>query len=47
MQIIAYINSSDNDVMQKSISEIGTFTVKPTEQLELEKPNFVLTFAVG
>lgn len=45
MQIIAYINSSDNDVMQKSLSEIGTFTVKPTEQLELEKPNFVLNYS--
>lgn len=48
MQITAYINSSENNVIEKQLTQIGnTFTVKPTDQLDIETPNFVVNYSAA
>lgn len=47
MQIIAYTNSSDSNVMRKQLSQIGTYTVKPTEQLDIEAPVFIVQYSAA
>lgn len=44
MQITAYINSSESNVVNKQLSAIGTYNVKPTEELDIESPSFVLQY---
>lgn len=47
MQIIAYTNSSDSNVMRKQLSQIDTYTVKPTEQLDIEAPVFIVQYSAA
>lgn len=47
MQIIAYTNSSDSNVMRKQLSLIDTYTVKPTEQQNIENPAFIVQYSAA
>lgn len=47
IQIQAYTNTADNNVVDKTpyLTQIGTaFTVKPTEQLDVENPVFIVNY---
>lgn len=45
MQLTAYINSSQEEVMDKALTQIGsTYTVKPTDQLDIETPSFIVNY---
>lgn len=45
MEIIAYTNNSENNVMYKSLTSLGTYTVKPTEKLDIENPSFIINYS--
>lgn len=48
MQIIAYTNYSETNVMNKDIRQIGgAVTVKPTEQLDIETPTFIVNYSAS
>lgn len=45
MEIIAYTNNSENNVMYKSLTSLGSYTVKPTEKLDIENPSFIINYS--
>lgn len=47
MTMTAYINSSESNVVDKSISQIGagSYTITPTDPFDTERPTFRLSYA--
>lgn len=49
MQIIAYTSSAESNVVNKNpyLTSIGTYTVKPTEKLDIEYPSFIINYTAA
>lgn len=48
MTLTAYTNYSESNVMAKDIRQIGNaVTVKPTEQLDIENPSFIVNYSAA
>lgn len=48
MTITAYINSSETNVIDKSISQIGqSYTVTPTDPFDIERPTFKISYTAA
>ena len=47
MEIIAYLNSAEGQVLDKTpyLTSLGTYTVKPTETLDIETPSFLINYS--
>ena len=47
MEIIAYINGAESNVVEKTpyLTSLGTYTVKPTETLDIETPSFIINYS--
>lgn len=41
----AYINSSEASVVDKQLSKIGDYTMKPTDAVDIERPSFIINYA--
>lgn len=40
----AYINSSEASVVDKQLSKIGDYTMKPTDAVDIERPSFIINY---
>lgn len=49
MEIIAYVNSAEGQVLDKTpyLTSLGTYTVKPTETLDIETPSFIINYTAN
>lgn len=48
MTLTAYTNYSESNVMEKDIRQIiNAVTVKPTEQLDIENPSFIVNYSAA
>lgn len=49
MEIIAYTNSAESNVMNKNpyLQTIGPYTVKPTAELDIEYPKFLINYSAA
>ena len=48
MTLTAYTNYSESNVMAKDIRQIGNaVTVKPTDQLDIENPSFIVNYSAA
>ena len=49
MEIIAYTSSAESNVLNKNpyLQSLGTFTVKPTDKLDIERPTFVVNYSAA
>lgn len=49
MEIIAYTNSAESNIMNKIpyLQTIGSYTVKPTAELNIEYPRFIINYTAA
>lgn len=49
MEIIAYTNSAESNVMNKNpyLQTIGTYTIRPTAELDIEYPKFLINYSAA
>lgn len=40
----AYINSSEASVINKQLTEIGNYTMRPTDAVDIERPSFIINY---
>lgn len=45
IQMTAYINSSESSVVDKQLSLIGSYTMKPTDAIDIERPSFIINYS--
>ena len=41
----AYINNSESSVINKQLTEIGNYTMRPTDAVDIERPSFIINYS--
>lgn len=41
----AYTNSSEASVVNKQVAEIGNYSIRPTDNMDIEKPKFIVKYS--